>query len=283
MKTNRLLVQCLAILAFAVSTLLFAQETNAQVRRPPRPTTTITEPGDPNKGEDTITKISFQGVLETVIIQYKSGAKTSRFLRPDGTLSQEVKQNGNLIETVYYKDDGVGRTKAVSITTVVFPQGGWDSNKEEAHYYPDGKTIRYVTVSDRTRQKEMRQYDNAGKLLVKRNWDKDRNMDVVIYDASGKELYSQYWTYSDTSNLLGYELKSMTETTANGAKRRVVMKELGPKENLNSPRTIEKVEYLKADGTVEKTEPGNSLSEPVAPERLQERQDSLAPRTIELR
>lgn len=254
--------------------ILTAQVGTEAQAKPGRPTENVVEPGDPAKGEDTITKTYYDNkivrFLEAVTIKYKDGSQLSKFYNEDSSLreEQETDKSGG-IKTTYYRQDGSGKDYESTITVTLLPGGGFDSLTKDVHYRDDGKTVRYSRTQDRTGDLEWQSFDSKGTLRLKKVWSKDKTvLDITAYDAAGKELFSQHWNSYKLNNVQSQALEYVIESLPGGQKRRIVTRDPGPNGSLSAPRTIEKVEYLNADGTVEKTEKPDALSLPIDSKRL---------------
>lgn len=257
--------------------------------KPARQTDSVTQPGDDSKGEVEVTKVTFKGKLEMLRTTYKDGSIRTQIFRADGTLSEEIeaKKYGPTTST-YYKANGKDKEYQLVVTVKTLPQGGFISNTAKTTFRKDGQTPWYTIVSVLSQDLINLYYGTDGKLKLSRTYGSSGSMDVVVFDDKKNELYRQRWErvkrdVKGGGALIGYVLRSTTETTADGTKRRLIMKVLTP---IGEKAEIEKAEYLKADGTtVEKTVPAASLSDTPAAERLDEvdrKDDPTVPKTIEL-
>ncbi|MBY0359537.1 MAG: hypothetical protein K2W82_16150 [Candidatus Obscuribacterales bacterium] len=265
MPSYKYLILLLLLLGFS-----YTEQTFAEVQaKPGRPTETVEEAGDPAKNEETITKTYYDNkivrFLEAVTIKYKDGSRASKLYNQDGSLRQEQETNKDGdIKSTYYRQDGSGKDYESTVSVTLLPGGGFDSLTKTARYREDGKTVRESSTEDSSGMLDQLRFDYKGTLRIKKIWSKDKTtLDITVYDATGKELFSQHWNSYKLNNLHSKALESVTETLPNGLKRRIITRDPGPNESLNATRPIERVEYLKADGSIDRVEKPDALSEPV--------------------
>lgn len=205
----------------------------------------IHEIPDTTTGEVSRTKEVSLEDQQTVqlVVNYRDGRhKVSQYL--DGLLVREVEQfkDGTIKSTRYNE----GKKSEQQVTK--------NGLTEIRGYREDGK-LWYTTSRNQFGEMESQYYDKAGNLRLTRTIQRNGRMLVVVLDEKGREQYKQMW-FGGIGN---YVLVNVEERTATGLRRLTV-----------KGTSIGSADYLKADGTVERTEQGEKLSEPVDQKRLQE-------------
>ncbi len=179
--------------------------------------------------------------LVRITLNYKDGRhKIQNFTQ--GKLFREVEQTR----------DGTLRTTRYSNDKVVELQLTKNGSVELRGFREDGTRL-YTTVRSPRTEPVSNYYGKDGFLRLTRTMRRTGQMHVTVFDKSGKELYKQTWV----SGIAGYVLISVEEKTAMGTRRL----------NVRGGKAAT-ADYLKADGTVERTEKGDALSEPVDDARL---------------
>ncbi len=252
---NKLLLAALCLLLSSV-----AQAQVPAPTPPPQPTPLPSllppkwelreEPPDASKGEESVRKEFSGGVLTRVNITYTDKRRLIQEYGADGkTLNGEAESLANgTIKIRKYRLDGKLCKEMVIGKSVGF---------EETDYRADGKSK--WTRSVKHTESFSEYYDEKGILRLRRDSvNGGAKMTVQVFNDAGKVLYEQVWMRTPA----GYRLQLVTEKTDTGAVRRRIF--------VNSNQKVDSIDYLKADGTVEKSETGATLSEPVLPQRLRE-------------
>ncbi|MBY0359918.1 MAG: hypothetical protein K2W82_18080 [Candidatus Obscuribacterales bacterium] len=233
------------VFSFFISNACFAQKP-APLQQI-GPVGKIQDVTDPSKNEESHINVVVNGKVMQENITYKDQHMKAIDYREDGTVYAITElMDGNLSLTNYRKD-GKGKTKCMQI---LFNKT--TGKREMAHtiYHEDGETPALI------QEESVASYFNSkGKLTFKKSGE-DPSTEVTVYDDSGNLAYKQTWLEA----IDGPYLTTVEEVTAKGVRRRLYFR-----------GTVKKVEYLKADGSVERSEEVQKgtleLEEPVAPER----------------
>lgn len=202
---------------------------------------------DPSKNEESHINVVVDGKVMQENITYKDQRLKTIDYREDGTVSVLIEMEGDHLSITNYQKDGKGKTKCFEIR---LNKSSGKREMVETIYHQDGKTP--ALVQDETGSN----YFNAqGKPTFKKTG-KDSSNEVTIYDSAGNVAYKQTWLDA----IDGPYLTTVEEVTTKGVRRR-----------LHFRGSLKKVEYLKADGSVERSEEVQKgvlkLEEPVNPER----------------
>ncbi|MBY0359536.1 MAG: hypothetical protein K2W82_16145 [Candidatus Obscuribacterales bacterium] len=195
---------------------------------------------------------------------YVNGSRMTAHYRADGTLFdlEEWNKQGELIKHAVYQRDGISKISESIYTYSVLPNGDLNMMRHLTVYDDDGKHVKFTAKEDPAGETEILHFNEKGVLLLKRVLNKgSTSVDITIHDSNGKELYCQHQRVAHLDGIRYLALESVTETSTSGIKRRIITNDPGPKANKSI--SVEKVEYLKTDGSVEKTEKSDALSEPV--------------------
>lgn len=206
--------------------------------------------------------------------------------RIDGTKETEYKlQADGSKQTTTYRLDGKG---LVSVEVVAA-----DSSKVTTHYRKDGTTLWAIVKAPVNGQRQIEYYgETTGKLEHVRVYRADNGMDVTVYRADGTVSHKQSWKQDYAGWWYrSYSLEHVIEYAADGKtpSRELKMSYDGrsvDKAHLFNPDgskasvrhfrgdgTLEKEEFLDADGKVTKTETHRAdegIRESVEAERLKE-------------
>lgn len=257
MKTAKFTAAILLALAFCstASSIVFAQSPAPPAAAPqPKPQLDIRElKPDASKNEESHLQVWLNGILVEETINYKDGQIKITDYRDDGTLhgTVELSDQGKKLTITKYLKDGKGKESMSEVAL------GGKLNRD-TKYHDDGKTPHVVTDlhGPGDADDEVTYYGKDG-LPTSKLQNRGLNMELTAYDKAGKLSHKQVWV----SGIAGYVLLSVEEITPTGVYRRVHFRG-GAKQ----------VDYLKPDGTVERTESIDKgsleLAEPVAPEHL---------------
>lgn len=230
----------LTTIAAAVLTLLITTSPGVAADAPPRAKFEfVQETPNRDAGEIEKRKLLVDGELVSITVKYDDGRiKLTEFR--DGKMVGEVEQlKGGGLKNSRFKNG-----KPFEILII---QNG---RFEHTEYRPDGKLwFKSVTVKDGTKTSEYHSKDGA--LRLKRVQQKGGAMDVTVLDAAGKQLYKQHWQAG--------ALESVEEQTSSGA-RKLVFKD----------GKLLRADYLRADGSVARSEDADKLSEPFDAKRAEE-------------
>lgn len=201
-------------------------------------------PVDTLKGEVSCLK-EFQGArLVRSTTKYTNNDLRVVEYNNDGTIHGVVElQSGNL-KTTLFSDDGKG------LKSILTTSKGTVTNEE---YRPDGKTIWTRRITD-TDSRRSEYFGPDGKLRVIRTIAKSGQMSVKVLDKRGVELYEQIWV----PGFAGYTITEVREATATGERRIKILS-----------KQVESVDYYR-NGSLEKTEEGEKLSDPFDLKRIEE-------------
>ncbi len=257
--------------------------------------TYLEEKGQSDAESKRVTVKNAKGVLVAKVVHFTDGRVFREVFRADGTLefSHEVYRNGQQREHINY--DGTGKSVTDRKTWRSDGTLDWeaktkpDGNTLLKEYYDDGKLLRKERelfdkggFSETTYRKDGTKWYGSqrapgekgrgvsmffaanGESL--RRHTKGTTMTVIVLDKNDREVYTQTWV----SGIAGYVLSSVKEPVPGGGWRIIHL--LG--------KNVDKVEYFKANGTLDRTEQGNALTTPVDQGRLKEysSEDPTSPR-----
>ena len=188
------------------------------------------------------------------VVRYQDGRLSTTEFLPTGQKKGEMIRSGDGTVTVkLFTSDGDGLYKV----SIISP----DQKVEQIEYRPDGETIwARRLISDGEQSGEY--FDDAGRLKLRREFEKTGYMKVTVFSASGDVSYIQFWRPSSVSdrNESGYILDHLVEPQKDGQSRKVVL----------DRRDVQRCDYLDKAGSLIRSESLGNLSEPVDRSRLRE-------------
>lgn len=219
----------------------------AETPRPEFRQENVTADASKNEVSHTNSKLGDKLIQEA--IRYKDGSAKVLDYRNDGTLRSVTEEaaDGKTKTSTDYSEDGKRKlqttvsaeTREEPVSKTVYRADGsyvvktykerGDGDDEHSYYTAEGKPLLQIA--------------NEGHMTV-----------YTVYDKNGKQDYKQRWV----SGFGGPVLLMVEEVTASGVYRRI-----------NLIGGVKKVEYLNADGSVERTESVSEgsleLAEPLDP------------------
>ncbi|MBY0359917.1 MAG: hypothetical protein K2W82_18075 [Candidatus Obscuribacterales bacterium] len=218
-------------------------------------------PHDPSKNETKRAQaLTSDNKLVKELVSFADGSQRIFFYRENGSLSgiSDCSPNYNSITKTRFQEDGKTKTAVIEMKRGEVGLSRQPAVVKETHYYPDGKSvcrIKEYPIAGSVDHTD-KYFAQDGKILVC-DTHKGLETESVFYNVDGKQDYKQLWIDA----IDGPYLLMVEEVTASGVYRRVHFR-----------GGVKKVEYLKADGSVERTEEAGKgflkLAEPVNPERL---------------
>ncbi|MBY0359916.1 MAG: hypothetical protein K2W82_18070 [Candidatus Obscuribacterales bacterium] len=204
---------------------------------------------DANQNEVSHTKSKLGDTLIQEVIRYKDNSAKVIGYRPDGTVQAITNQSsdGKTSTVTDYAEDGKRKLK----TTV--SAEGREEPVSKTVYKADGSYV-VSTYGERGDGDDANFYYSAEDKPVLQIANEGHMTVYTVYDKNGKQDYKQRWV----SGFGGPVLLMVEEVTASGAHRRIYL-----------TGGVKKVEYLKADGSVDHSESVNKgsleLAEPINP------------------
>lgn len=183
------------------------------------------------------------------VIIYRDGRHSTTEYLPSGKPKSELvrSKDGKTTTIKLFNQGSEGGLFRISVIT--------DGKVEQFDYREDGVTLwvkQTITGTDRVSE----YFDDAGKLKVKREFERTGYMKVTVFDGSGAVDYTQYWR----PGTAGYILDHLLEPIGDGKSRKVIL----------DGNQVKGCDYLDQAGALVRSEGFDQLSVPIDKTRLKE-------------